>query len=197
MAVPITTFIDAKSAVKINTPVANAVAPLSPVHPIFTSGPVSVAPVAQPIPVYAPVTGLLTAGQPTHTSTGQNVQIGAIPTQPFLSGTAPVAYSTTLGYGSVGLPGSGAGAAISSSSTVSTSPSFEAEGNVVAASGAANTSSGPATAASLESAVAYDLPGGTLLSALPSWFWLLAAALVFYLWYTGESPRNVVRQVTA
>jgi hypothetical protein len=169
--------------------------PTIEMHPIFAenSG-IAVQPVATP--VATPATSLLVGSQPTHTSTGQNVQIGALPTSSFAAGTAPVAYSTSLGYGSVGLPGHGAGAAISSSSTVSTSPSFEAESNVTAASGAPNTAQGAATAASIESAVQADLPGGSLLSSLPTWFWFLAGALILYLWYTGESPKQVVERVT-
>jgi hypothetical protein len=169
--------------------------PAQPIHPIFTDNPVSISPVAAPIATTE--TSLLVGGQPTSTSTGQNVKIGSVPTASFSAGTAPVLYSTELGYGSVGLPGTGAGAAISSSSTVSTSPSFEAESNVEAAAGAPNTAVNVPVSASIESAVQADIPGGSLFSSLPSWFWILLGALVIYLWYTGESPRNVVREVTA
>jgi hypothetical protein len=181
--------------------IVNRVAIISPsitFHPIFTSSPVAIAPVASTPSVAAmPGTALLVGNQPISTSTGQNAKIGSVPTTAFANGTAPVLYSTSLGYASVGIPGVGAGAAISAASTVSTSPSFEAEGNLATPAGAPNTSTGPATAASIESAVAGDIPGGSLLTQLPTWFWLILAALVAYLWYTGESPRDVVKQVTA
>lgn len=163
------------------------------VHPIFTAAPVTVNPVFTPSPSPNPGSSLIGGVQsPIHASTGQNVAAGSNPTQAFANGTAPVLYSTELGYGSVGTPGS----AISSSSTVSSSPSFESESNVASASGAPNTSEGGGTAASIESAVQSDLPGGALLSSLPTWFWFLAGALILYLWYTGESPREVVNRVT-
>jgi hypothetical protein len=181
--------------------VQNRVAVFNPsiaMHPIFTAEPVAIAPVASTPSVAAmPGTALLVGNQPISTSTGQNAKIGSVPTTAFSNGTAPVLYSTSLGYASVGIPGVGPGAAISSASTVSTSPSFEAEGNLATPAGAPNTSTGPATAASIESAVAGDIPGGSLLTQLPSWFWLVLAALVVYLWYTGESPRQVVQKVTS
>jgi hypothetical protein len=174
-------------------------------HPIFTDAPVAIAAAAPvPVPVFnsssAPNSfsvGPIATSTPISTATGQNVQAGSAPTQAFAEGTSPVLYSTQLGYASVGMPGTGAGAAISSSSTVSASPSFEAETGVVAANGAPNTANNVPVASSIESAVQADLPGGTLLSSLPTWFWLVAAALVAYLWYTGESPKQVVDRVTA
>src|SRR5271155_3012492 len=162
-------------------------------HPIFTTSPVVVVPVSTPSPSPNPGSGLLGGIlSPIHPSSGQNIAAGSTPTQAFANGTTPVLNSVGGGYASVGAPGS----AVSSSSTVSSSPSFESESNVVSQAGAPNTSEGGATAASLESAVQSDLPGGTLLSTLPTWFWFLVGGLLLYLWYTGESPRQVVERVT-
>jgi hypothetical protein len=186
----------AQSAIEKRTSVASV---SLDVHPIFAgASPVSVAPVGSDVgfggPASSPNPGAGLVPGPIHASTGQNVANGSAPTQAFANGTAPVLFSTSLGYASVGTP---AIPAISSSSTVSASPSFESETNLETSAGAPSTASNAPTASSIESAVAYDLPGGTLLSSLPSWFWILAGALVLYLWYTGESPRQVVKQVTA